>query len=64
MEKRDYIVIEELNQHPEIHVVWISEENRNASFHAVTGYAKHDYSNHDYFMAYLHSLQERGYRFQ
>ena len=47
MEKRDYIVIEELNQHPEIHVVWISEENRIASFHAVTGYAKHDYSNHD-----------------
>lgn len=64
MEKRDYIVIEELNQHPEIHVVWISEENRIASFHAVIGYAKHDYSNHDYFMAYLHSLQERGYRFQ
>lgn len=64
MNEEQAIVIEELHHHPEIHVVWISDESRSASFHAVTGYTKHDYSNHDYFMAYLHSLQERGYRFQ
>ena len=50
--------------HPEIHTVWLSEKSRIASFHSVSGFKKHDFSNHSYFMGFLHSLQERGYRFQ
>lgn len=53
-----------LEQPPEIHTVWISEQDRIASFHAISGYQRHDYHNHSYFMAFLHSLQEHGYRFQ
>ena len=56
-------VIEETKKDLRWQVVWSNEET-GALFHAVTSYAKRDYSNHDYFMAYLHSLQERGYRFQ
>ena len=55
---------DELDQHPEIHTVWLNEESRIASFHEVNGFKKYEYSNHSYFMAFLHSLQERGYRFQ
>lgn len=51
-------------QHRDIHTVWLSEKSRIASFHSVSGFKKHDFSNHSYFMAFLHSLQERGYRFQ
>ena len=58
------IMVDKLDQHPEIHTVWLNEESRIASFHEVNGFKKHDYSNHSYFMAFLHSLQERGYRFQ
>ncbi len=58
------ITVEELARHPEIHTVWLNEESCIASFHEVNGFKKHDYSNHRYFMAFLYSLQERGYRFQ
>lgn len=64
MEGQTLDIVEEVERNPDIHTVWISEENRIASFHAVIGYQKHDYSNHSFFMAFLHSLQERGYRFQ
>ena len=63
MEQKQFTV-DPLEQHPEIHTVWLNEESRIASFHSVSGYKKHDYSSHSYFMAFLHSLQERGYRFQ
>ena len=63
MEQKQFTV-DALEQHPEIHTVWLSEESRIASFHSVSGFKKHDFSNHSYFMAFLHSLQERGYRFQ
>ena len=56
--------VDNLKQHPEIHTVWISEHDRVASFHEISGYKRHDYINHSYFIAFLHSLQERGYRFQ
>ena len=50
--------------HPEIHTVWISEELRIASFHAVDGYVVQTFVNHNFFMSYIHSLQERNFRFQ
>ena len=56
--------VDNLKQHPEIHTVWISEHDRIASFHEISGYKRHDYINHNYFISFLHSLQERGYRFQ
>ena len=35
-----------------------------ASFHAVHGYQSQSFHLHEFFMNYLRSLQERGYRFQ
>ena len=47
-----------------VHTVWIGEEDRIASFHAVDDYELQTFSCHDYFIQYLRSLQERGFRFQ
>ena len=63
MEQQNVILAAQ-GQRPETHTVWLNEESRIASFHEVSGYQKHDYSNRSYFMAFLHSLQERGYRFR
>lgn len=46
------------------YTVWLCDANRIASFHSVTGYEQHTFSCHEFFMGFLHSLQERGYRFQ
>lgn len=46
------------------YTVWLCDVNRIASFHSVTGYERHTFSCHEFFMGFLHSLQERGYRFQ
>ena len=46
------------------HIVWLSEQDRIASFHHVEGYNIQTFNCHDFFMHFLHSLQERGYRFQ
>ena len=46
------------------HIVWLSEQDRIASFHHVEGYYTQTFTCHDFFMSFLHSLQERGYRFQ
>lgn len=51
MEQRDY-------------TVWLCDANRIASFHRVTGYERHTFSSHEFFLNFLHSLQEQGYRFQ
>ena len=45
-------------------VVWISERDRIASFHPVDGYRRQIFRQYDFFMSFLHSLQERGFRFQ
>lgn len=46
------------------YTVWLCNTNRIASFHNVTGYEQHSFTCHEFFMGFLHSLQERGYRFQ
>ena len=46
------------------HIVWLSEKDRIASFHHVEGYQIQTFNLHDHFISYLHSLQERGFRFQ
>ena len=56
--------VEKPARQPEIHTVWLNEESRIASFHSVTGYEPHSFTCHEFFMGFLHSLQERGYRFQ
>jgi len=48
----------------EVYVVWIGEEDRIASFHAVNNYEKQTFSSRDNLIDYLRSLQERGFRFQ
>jgi len=57
-------VIEEVEKDPDAHIVWINEEKRIASFHAVDGYAEQIFASHEFFMNFLHSLQERSFRFQ
>lgn len=44
--------------------VWLDEQQRIASFHSVEGYHQRDFVCYDFFMSFLQSLQERGYRFQ
>ena len=46
------------------YTVWLCDTNRIASFHSVSGYEQHSFTCHEFFMGFLHSLQERGYRFQ
>lgn len=56
--------INKLEQPSKVHTVWIGEEDRIASFHAVDSYEAQTFACHDFFMRYLRSLQERGFRFQ
>lgn len=46
------------------YTVWLCNINRIASFHCVTGYELHTFSSHEFFLNFLRSLQEQGYRFQ
>ena len=46
------------------YTVWLCDANRIASFHSVSGYELHSFTCHEFFMGFLCSLQERGYRFQ
>ena len=45
-------------------VVWMDEKAKIASFHAVEGYRRQEFTNQDYFQKFMMSLQERGFRFQ
>ena len=45
-------------------IVWLNDQSRIASFHRVVGYEERSFTCHEFFMSFLHSLQERGYRFQ
>lgn len=54
----------EMGRPAQIHMVWIGEEDRVASFHAVDTYELRTFACHDFFLDYLRSLQERGFRFQ
>lgn len=56
--------VSELEQPSEVHTVWIGEEDRIASFHAVDSYELQTFVCHDLFIKYLRALQERGFRFQ
>ena len=56
--------MEEIKDVKKLHTVWIGEKDRIASFHAVDSYEAQTFSCHDYFINYLRSLQERGFRFQ
>lgn len=44
--------------------VWLNEQARIASFHCVAGYEERSFTCHEFFMGFLRSLQDRGYRFQ
>lgn len=61
MEPKEKAMVEEKT---DVHTVWVGEEDRIASFHAVDSYEQQTFASHDYFMKYLRSLQERGFRFQ
>ena len=54
----------EVMKQTDVHTVWVGEEDRIASFHAVGHYEPQTFSCHDYFINFLRSLQERGFRFQ
>ena len=51
-------------QEKETYIVWVGNTDRIASFREVEGYEKKVFSNREFFMSFLHGLQERGYRFQ
>ncbi|MBQ2739476.1 MAG: hypothetical protein IJE22_05540 [Oscillibacter sp.] len=45
-------------------VVWLDEQAKIASFHAVEGYRRQEFTTQDFFHKFMMSLQERGFRFQ
>lgn len=49
---------------PEVHHIWIREQERIASFHAVDTYRLQIITGHDDYVNYLQMLQEQGFRFQ
>jgi hypothetical protein len=49
---------------PEVHHIWIGEQERIASFHEVDTYHLQIITGHDDFVKYLQLLQEQGFRFQ
>lgn len=55
---------EKPSRNPVSQTVWLNEQARIASFHNVAGYEERSFRYRDYFVAFLNSLQERGYRFQ
>ena len=55
---------EEKTNMEKLHTVWIGEEDRIASFHAVEDYTARTFECHDYFIRFLQILQQRGFRFQ
>ncbi len=64
METKEKDMIEMMQQNTNVHTVWVGEEDRIASFHEVDSYQPQTFSSHDYFINFLRSLQERGFRFQ
>ena len=62
--RQKWSTVDAPERHPESYTVWLDETARIASFHEIVGYQRHNYNNHSYFMDFLYSLQERGYRFQ
>ena len=44
--------------------VWLDLENRVASFHPMEGWKRQSFQVREFFLHYLHALQEQGYRFQ
>ena len=51
-------------QTEETYIVWISDIDRIASFRKVEGYEEKTFTTHEFFMSFLHGLQQNGYRFQ
>lgn len=58
------MTIKESGQPPKGHCVWVGEDDRIVSFHAVDTYQLQTFDRHDFFLNYLCALQERGFRFQ
>jgi len=46
------------------HIVWLNEQEKIASFHNEDGYQEQEFTCREFFIAFLHTLQEQGYRFQ
>ena len=44
-------------------VVWLNSDMQIASFHYEDGYKQMNFSNQVFFMSFLQSLMESGYRF-
>ena len=51
-------------EQPEVHYVWIGEQERIASFHPIDTYRLHVIKDHNEYVNFLQMLQEQGFRFQ
>ena len=51
-------------QEPPLETVRLDMKHRVASFHPVEGWQRQSFQVREFFLSYLHSLQEQGYRFQ
>lgn len=64
MNKRMTAAAKEPADRPQGHTIWVGEEDRIVSFHAVGAYERRTFDCHDFFIKHLCALQERGFRFQ
>lgn len=64
MEKLTSMKVKKSDQSSEIHTVWVGEQDRVASFHAIDKYSRQTFACRNTFMQYLQTLQERGFKFQ
>ena len=53
-----------IKEFPEVHHIWIGEQDRIASIHEVDTYQMQIITGHDDFVKCLQILQEQGFRFQ
>ena len=52
------------NQAMEKYILWLDDKNKIVSFHEEDGYEKIEFSIRDFFINYLLSAGNTGYRFQ
>lgn len=53
-----------IKENVEVRRIWVSEQERIASFHEVDAYKLQIIKGHDAYVNYLQLLQEKGFRFQ
>ena len=58
------LLIAQAERNPSLHIIWVNETEKIASFRKVDGYLEKAFDNHDLLMDYVNDLQAQWFRFQ